>query len=152
MIVMLIALRKIDRKVLWDKTPSNGEKAWLAVGELRADALEDISTDDNRLSIYVLEDGVEVTIERVVGAIAATREHIAKLDYVTFDPEILGELNLEVEPVLGKTLDPLINSCHRDLIHLTATKLANLGNTMQQRGEVKRKQPNVVGRLINASL
>jgi hypothetical protein len=149
---MAFALRKIDHKVLWDATPTEDEKSWLAAGQLRADALQDIATEGNELSVYLVEEEKEELINRIIGAIAANRERVDKVDYIIFDAAILAKLKITVLPTPGATLDSVVNDCHRDLVQLTATTLADLGNSMQRDGRIRRKQDKEVGRLINSCL
>ena len=149
---MALAFRKIDRKPLWTKTPEADEKVWLRAGELQADALGELKTERNKLSIYFVNDNAGVTVERIVAAFAARRERIVKFDYITFDSSLLTALELRSENTPGDTPDSGVNDNHVDLIQLTATKLTQLGMTMQQQGVLNRKLDQQVGRLINIGL
>jgi hypothetical protein len=149
---MPFALRKIDRKILWTNTPEPSEKAWLQPGELRADALRDMETEGNRLSVYLVDEANGVTVERIVAAMGAGRPNVWKLDYISFDTRILHELRIETEVTAGQTPDAGVNSAHVDLIHLTAARLVNFGTAMQQHGTVARKPDREVGVLINIGL
>ena len=148
--VMPLAFRKIDHKILWSKEPiDDEERKWLLEGELRADALVDIKTKGNRLSIYLVDEAAGITKERLVGALAAKGEFVGKVDYVVFDLDILNELHIDVDAIVGETPDQDVNTCHRDLMRLTARKLADIANALYRRGEVKRLNDREVGRLIN---
>jgi len=149
---MATVLRKIDHKQLWNKKPEGDIASWLQEGELPADALQDIQTDNNRLSVFLLEDGAPTTLERVIGALAAKRNHLAKFDYVLFGPALLAELGIELEATLGDTLDGAVNACHRDLVKLTATKLADFGTSLIRKGNVERKSVGQAGKCINDSI
>jgi hypothetical protein len=56
------------RKAKWDR---HAGVPWLDEGELQADALTDLKTNNNTLSVYVLEN--ETFIERTATALAANR-------------------------------------------------------------------------------
>src|SRR5712671_3199685 len=87
---MATVLRKIDHKQLWNKKPEGDIASWLPEGQLPADALQDIPTDSNRLSVFLLQDGAPATLERVIGALAAKRDYLAKFDYVLFGVALLA--------------------------------------------------------------
>ncbi len=149
---MATVFRKIDQKRLWSRKPEGDIANWLQEGELPADALQDIQTDNNRLSVFLLEDGAAATLERVVGALAARRDFLAKFDYVLFSPTVLAELGIEWESTLGDTPDREVNACHRDLVKLTATKLADFGTSLIKKGNVERKSDRQAGKCIKASI
>ncbi len=149
---MATVLRKLDRKQLWNKKPEGDMASWLQEGELPADALQDIKTDSNRLSVFLIDDGSPATLERVIGALAVKRQYLAKFDYVLFNSALLAELGIEWEATPGDTLDVAVNACHRDLVKLTATKLADFGTSLVRKGNVERKSDREAGRCINDSI
>lgn len=149
---MATVLRKIDHKQLWNRKAEGDVGDWLQEGELQADALQDIKTDSNRLSVFLIEDGAPATLERVVGALAARRDNLSKFDYVLFSPTLLEELGIEWETTAGDTLDVAVNACHRDLVKLTAPKLANLGTSLLRRGNIERKSIREAGLCISNSI
>ena len=93
-----------------------------------------------------------MTEKRIIGAVAANGDNIDVVDYVIFDLNILSELHLEVDAVSGTTPDAAVNACHRDVVHLTASKLSDFGNAMQEHGQIKRIMDQAVGRQINIGL
>jgi len=121
---------------------------WLQPDELAADALQDLRTKQNRLSVYLVDSLESPALNRVLAAMAASRDNIDKLDYASFDWSFLGDLGIEVEAVPGGTPDEEVNQWHRDLVELTAAKLAALGLTMRRHGNVSRKYPKDVTDLI----
>jgi hypothetical protein len=147
--------RKIDHKQLWSNKPiDDDEKAWLAEGEFRSDALGDLKTSLNRLSIYVLDDRTNITVERLIAALAANSAvgYVSKVDYILFDATLLQNLAIEIDVQPGRTHDADVNACHRDMVHLTGSKLAEFGKVIQQQGKVMRVLDRQVGRLINSSV
>jgi len=146
---MPFALRKLEYKILWNQPPTPEEEKWLGVGELRADALVDIATEDNSLSLYIFDDQSAVTLDRILGAVGATRNVVAKLDFAVFDVTLVEGIEITKVARPGKTPDAAVNAVHLDLMHLTATKLAALGNEIQRHAKIDRRQPKDMGRLIN---
>ena len=88
---MPFILRTI-RKSKWYK---HERVPWLVEGELQADALGDLRTSDNELSVWLVEDD-ESNLEQVVTALAVTRQRISNVDYALFDLQFLSELNIKI--------------------------------------------------------
>lgn len=80
------------------------ELPWLAEGELQADVLADLKTNDNRLSVWSIDDQ-KLNLDRVIAAVAVTRDHIEKLDYALFQDDTLSALSIQIEPTKGTTPD-----------------------------------------------
>lgn len=149
---MPLAVRKVDHKALWTKEPDGPLAAWLPRGELQADALGDVATKQNRLSIYVIDDAAGVTVDRVVAAIAATRDYVTEFDYIAFDVDVLGPLGIKTLVCPGETPDEAVNRVHWDVIDLTAMKLTAFATAIHQGGKVVRRNGTDVGKLINQGL
>ena len=79
-VLMAIFLRKIDARSLW-QNPLPGE-GWLGDRDLRADALRDLRTDENKLSIFEVNEEDGIPVKRIVAAIAAKRDFLAKVDFI----------------------------------------------------------------------
>ena len=144
---MGLCVRKIDYKRLWD-APEKDE-TWLTVSDLRADALRDLPTENNRLSIYEIDGQNGVPLPRVLAALAARRQYLAKLDFIVFDSKVLDELKIDMDKAAGITYDAAVNGCHFDLIKLTAQKLAQFGARIRETGNIDRYSDKKVKGLIN---
>jgi len=147
---MPLAVRKIDNKILWEAPLDEEQKKWLGERDLCADALEDLFTVKNTLSIFLIDENVSE--ERIFIALSAARNSVQDIDYVIFDLSACDDLEIECTAVEGDTPDNAVNKVHRDLIQLTATKVAALGNLMKQRGQTRRVRYKTVGRSINSSI
>ena len=111
---------------------------WLPDGELQADALDDLKTTNNILSVWVVDDDRE-NLEQVVIAQAACRDSFAHVDYALFDQQILSELGIKFEPSPGETPDEEANSnWHIDLTELTASQRFKLATTIMAEADRKR--------------
>ena len=127
---------------------------WLAPDELQAAALFDLRTDGNDLSVYEVRDKADE--ERVVTALAATRDNPQEYGYAVFEGEELSALGVRSVFSDGGTADDRVNGMHRNLIHLTAKQLADLARVISQ-GEYtrilrKRMQSLIIDALESGTL
>jgi len=141
-------LRSI-RKSKWYK---HREVPWLPTGKVQADALGDLKTEDNKLSVWHVEDD-RSNLERVVAAFAASRECISNFDYALVDEATLLKLNVKMETTPGLTPDDEVNGrWHRDLCEMTADKLLALAMAIAAKGERKRLGEKEVRGLIRQAI
>jgi hypothetical protein len=137
-----LVLRKI-RKSKWYK---HSGVSWLPAAALQADALSDLATKDNTLSIYLVKDESEA--ERVVAALAACSDYVSVFDYVLLDEIAVHTLMSKLRNNPGKTPDALVNSQHhRDLVELTTDSLLQLASAIRD-GKIQRKSDKDVARLL----
>lgn len=130
---MPLILRKI-RKAKWYK---GGGVPWLAENDLQADALGDLLTKGNRLSIYLVDDEY-TNLEQIVTALAANCDYISDFDFALFNEEALQNINIKLESTEGDTPDATVNSWHGDLVELTADKVIALATVIWTRAEKRR--------------
>lgn len=98
---------------------------WLRPWDLQADALADLYTKNNTLSVYYVADRAK-DLDRLTTAIAARRNVPTNFDYVLIDAAAVTGLSIDVVVTPGDTPDPVANALHRDLIELTREKLLGL--------------------------
>jgi hypothetical protein len=115
------ALRKV-RKSRWLLSEA---EPWLAEGGVQADALRDMETDANRLSVWMIHDD-ESNLDQVLAALAANCDYVTNIDYVLFPLSYLDDLGIARTRKLGSTLDRTTNEWHVDLGCLSASQLASL--------------------------
>ena len=113
------------RQARWHKYP---EIDWLVKGELQGDALADMRTDGGRLSVYRIDN--EDDLQRVITALAATRDSIANLDYAIFEDSGLGSLGITIRQTDGNTADIITNGLHYELGNLSVSRLARLAKAV----------------------
>ena len=117
---MPLLLRKI-RKARW-----NGVNSPSGV-KLSADALGDLTTSGNELSVYHVEDDSS-NLERVIVALAANSEVFSNFDYALFSYEVPSTIGIALKQTEGKTPDSVVNEkWHIDLTVATAETLLALG-------------------------
>jgi len=134
-------VRLISRRN-WDSLP------WLTEGEVQADALRDLCTDENMLSVWLVEN-VETDIDRVIVALASNRQRPDKLDYALINYQDIVNLNIEVSSSLGDTPDSTVNMLHRDLTKMSVTKVAGLARAIKSEETRPERIPaKVIKRLI----
>jgi hypothetical protein len=137
-----IVVRKI-RKARWNIHP---DISWLDPNDVQADTLLDLKTENNQLSVYFLDDAA--ALDQLAAALASTCDNIANFDYVLFSQEILSEIGINVAKATGDTPDDTINSWHRHLSEISATKLVQLAKEARARGTIDRLSHKTVHKLV----
>ena len=97
---------------------------WLSQGELQSDALLDLRTVGNAISIYEVRDDTDEL--RVATALAANRDNVDVIDYAVFEDIHFTALDLELAQPEGETPDVIVNTLHHDLRNLPARQLVGL--------------------------
>jgi len=106
---------------------------FLAQEDVPADAVGDLVTQDNLLSVWEVAPD-RSNLERIVRAIAIGRDHISDTGYVLFDSALLPPEGIETIANKGKSLDEGANPWHRDLA-LSGRKLVALTKAILRHGE-----------------
>ena len=91
---MVMIFRKLSQKRHWDDTQ------WLEPHETQADAAKCLMTSENRLSIFMLVSPDDQT-ERVVAALAVTRDNLAHLDLAIAPQEVLARCGIRHDKAQG---------------------------------------------------
>lgn len=144
---MPLVLRKI-KKAKWYK---NGVVSWLKEGELQADALTDLKTTNNRLSVWLVQDD-KSNLDRIITALASKCEYSTNIDFALLDQSILEQLVIKWEKTIGDSHDDEINHIsHLDLIELTARKLYQFAHKIKTNGTTTRyPEKKVINLVIGA--
>jgi hypothetical protein len=122
------------RKIKWSYDP---DIRWLQLGELQADALVDIKTTDNALSMWFIEDD-RSNLERVIAALAANQDYPANIDYALINLSDIAGNGFKLEKTKGETADIQVNSWHHDIVELSAGRLLQLAQVFQSAAEKQR--------------
>lgn len=129
---------KILRKIKKSRWYGADEIDWLAEGEVQAEALADLETQSNALSVWIIEDD-DSNLRRVVAALAAKCGSRTNVDYVTIDQKRIDDIGLLMQQTNGDSPDSTANSkWHRDLLQLTVNGVAALAAELSANGERKR--------------
>lgn len=138
------------RKPRWTWEP--GQPPWLPPDETPAAPFADVSPSaESILSVWRIDDD-ESNLHRVVAALASGREHPDKIDCALIDEPDLLRLGIRVEAAPDPCADQEASDrWHRNLVHLTGSKLASLVLLIRDQGRVGRirrfQEPLVVSLL-----
>ena len=143
---MPLLLREI-RKAKWYK---NSDVKWLSDDELQADALGDIRTSNNCLSVWEIADDRK-NLEGVITALAAKRNTAANFDFALFSTAAILEKDIKITETPGETFDADVNAFHRELIELSTARLLALAEIIQRQATRERIiEPKIVSLIAAA--
>ena len=144
----MFLLRSI-RKAKWYK---NLGVPWLSDVELQADALSDLTTSANCLSVWQVEDDFS-NLNRVVAALSSKRNVLVNFDYALINQELLTSLEVKIKQSLGDTPDLDANAkWHWDIYELSVSTLVRIANFIHKSANIERVMPNDVAKAISISL
>jgi hypothetical protein len=118
-----------------------------------ADALVDLRTQSNELSVWIVD--TQPVPERLLAAIAANRDGLNKIDYVLLDEvDVIHRLGCRIEKTDGGLPDRLVSDeLHRDLKLLTARQILDLAEYIfVRRDSMQRYSEGEVRRVLVESL
>lgn len=139
---MALILR-IIRKSRWYLKPN-----WLSEGDIQADALGDLITKNNGLSVWHIYDD-RSNLERIIAALASKRDVLSNFDFVLLDQNILEEKGIKFQRTKGISLDAEANDLwHLDLYKLSASMLINLAAAIANNGDLKRVPEKKVEKIV----
>ena len=144
---MAYFLRKLDRsKAAFHKCD------WYCKEDVQGDALSGLRTQDNCLSIWWLEAD-HANLDRIIAALAATRQFRVKFDYAIIPQSNLGRLDVTLVQTKGTSCDDKANqNWHYELRRLTGTSLLRLANIIQNNGQCARRYEREVEQLIRDAI
>lgn len=120
--------------------------------DLRADALGDLRSHADGLSVWHIEDDFS-NLDDVIVALAAQRETLAALDYVLLDIDAVRATGGAIERSTGATKHTTANVHHRDLVELTIGHIIRLASLIgERRDDIVRRSRVEVGRLLERAL
>ena len=142
---MTYLLRKI-RKNRWTE-----EIAWLPGKELQADALNDLGTKSNELSVYHIAQN-QSNLDQVVAALAVNTTDPSNIDFALIEENIVSELGIKIKKSKGELADDQVNNWHSDLHELSASKLLSLAVAIKREAKIERKAPIQILNMVANSL
>lgn len=143
---MEFILRKLDRRAAFYPLD------WIQEGDVAADALSNLRTTGNTLSVWQIDEN-RTNLDRVVAALAAGRMKLDKFDYALIDRQALEPLGIRLVKEAGGSSDQDANArWHHDITGLSGSTLLELAYTLQTRAEFKRIHKKNVRNLIVASI
>ena len=132
---MSFIIRKI-RKSKWYK---HDGVPWLTEGEIQADALSDLSTKSNKLSVWLVLDD-KTNFEQIIAVLATSNtDRVPSIDYALIEEKLLNQLFVKQEESLGDSPNNTANnSWHIDLIDITTEKLFKIAQLISTHGQIDR--------------
>lgn len=141
----------VFRTIKKSKWYRNDAVPWLGHDDLQADALVGLRTEGNALSVYFVKEDDAETVERLVTALAATRQSIQELEYALFPQDVLSEIGIKITAEEGNTADSVVNTWHRHLTELSAGKITRLADAIRNGARKERVLgKRIRGMIINA--
>jgi hypothetical protein len=123
---MPLFLRVISSLNSWD---TEKDPPQLSIDDVSADMVTDLRTTNNNLSVFQIENE-GTNVDRIITALAATRQHLQPSFFLVFDSTLLDRLKIEVEKTRGGTPDDFVNDFHRNLKVLSGMKLIELAKEL----------------------
>lgn len=147
---MAYLLRKLDNKRHWDKS-CHEDEGWLSDGFNRADALKNLRTQNNSLSMYRFDDA-DSQIERVLAALASTKGSLEYVDYAFINESEIINIGVKLHDVPGDTPDSFVNTLHVDLVELTAEKVSEIAKLSIKSSMTNRLNVKKVTKIIKENI
>ena len=121
---------------------------WLNEGEIQSDALLNLKTESNNLSVFKIEDD-HSNLDRIIAALGSGREGLAKFDYALIDYKNIEELNITIKESSGSTPDNKVNNeWHRDLLNLSTQKVQEIAVVISRQAVKNRILEKDIKKLI----
>jgi hypothetical protein len=94
--------------------------------DLPADAIADLRTTDNALSVFEVTEAISAERSAIALAAAPVKKEPDHIAYAVFDSAAVEALGIAITKTPGDTIDAVVNQLHYDLQVGTAGKLLNL--------------------------
>ncbi len=143
-------LLRTVRQLRWDKQVISNGLTWLEPRQFAADPLADLYTQAGALSLW--EVPAPNDLDRVLAALAATRQSLVNIDYLLFDSDVLLPLAVPLQHTSGGTPDDGVNTFHWDLEHISAHKMPEIARLMLETGSTGRRLAKEVKAILQASI
>ena len=128
-------IRKI-RKSKWYK---NTSVPWLKENDIQADALVDLETTGNELSVYYIDED-KTNIDQLAVALALSCEYISNVDLAIIKEEEIKKINIGIKKTNGETADEKVNKTHFDLVETTAQNILDLAKVIISSEKIRKNE------------
>lgn len=88
-----------------------------------------MATNNNKLSLWEVDNN-RANLDRVIAALAATRNNFQHFQYSLVERKLIEGLDINLEKTIGQTPDEIVNQYHYDLIEMSGSKLISLAMMM----------------------
>lgn len=124
---------------------------WLNGGDYESDALNNFTTKENTISIYMLKEDSS-NEEMIVCAYTMTRDNIHPVDYLKIPEEVFISHKLEIKENLGCTLFDEVNKAHRDVVKISAQTIVDIIKSVKDSCEIGRITKPKVKKLLKRKI
>lgn len=137
------------RKVRFNKWIKSQCPSWVRGGEAPGDPVIDLVTVNNELSLWEVDDE-QANLDRVIAAMAATRDTLDEFAFILVDRQHIDALALPFARQAGESPDDFANeNWHHNLPQGTASMVSTLTTVFWNRGkDVERRMPPKITALI----
>ena len=144
---MTTLLRSLtNRHTTWTSPPD-----WLGADDVVGDALNDLATRGNMISMYELSGGVDEN--RIAAALTARRTTtVYFVDYALIEREVLEGLGLDLRTTNGTTADVGVNGCHVDIMNISARAVFGLVEALRAAAKFDFVGPNELATALAGSV
>ena len=138
-------IRKI-RKSKWYK---NSSALWLSDGELQADAIGDLITKGNKLSVWFIETD-ESNLDNIILALVTKFDNSSNLDFTLIEEASITKAGIKTQLSKGDTeYEEANNKWHYDLIELSSDRLFSLSTIIASNSDkIKRYREKKVLEIV----
>lgn len=127
------------------------EPYWLEEGEIPADPIFGLDTRNNSMSVWVI-DSFEGKLERIIAALAATRDSLQDFEYVLLDSKTLALVGIKSLQTKGESPDRELNSLHLDLVEISGQKLLKLTTATLRRIQQQGEDTKLIDRVLRKTV
>lgn len=127
------------------------QPVWVAHDDIQADALKDLETSDNDLSVWLVADDLS-NLNRVLAAVAANRDQLANIDFALISEEALSQLGILLRKTPSVTPDHEVSLLHRDISQLTARQVASLAHAISKDAQLDRRSKSQIQAMLLVSI
>lgn len=106
--------------------------SWLRKGEIPADPIFGLRTQNNTLSVWLVDNNT-ARIRQITVALAVGKQKLQEFEYVLLDSKTVTDIGIKTLPTKGKSPDHELNKNHLDLIEISAQKLLKLAETLLEK-------------------
>jgi hypothetical protein len=92
---------------------------------MQADALGDLRTQNNELSVWLVADDKN-NLAEVVAALSLSADQVSIVEYALISLDVLSDKGFDIVENIGVTPFTTANHWHRDLVKLSAGKVFEL--------------------------
>jgi len=103
---------------------------------------------EGRLSVWHIEDDSS-NLDEITTALASTKDHIANVDFLLFEQDLIDGLGIGIEANPGNTPLQAANRWHRDLVKVSAYRLFCLARKLFRNAQRHRIQETEVQNRIS---